>query len=230
MIVSHKHRFIFIKTAKTAGTSIEFALATLCGPDDIITPVSRKEEERRGDAGARNWEIAEKDRPWTYPIARLFGRHPKWSGAQFYNHMGATRVKALIGGKIWNSYYKVAVERNPWDREVSNYFFRTRRDHPKPEFRDWVLDPAQHHLLKNFHAYSIDGKVAVDKIIRYENLKTEFADFVHKLGVEEVPELPWQKSGLRPSGVPYRSYYDDATRARVAELYEREIKLLGYEF
>jgi hypothetical protein len=39
MIVSHRHRFIFIKTHKTAGSSMEMALAPLCGPDDIVTPM-----------------------------------------------------------------------------------------------------------------------------------------------------------------------------------------------
>ena len=37
MIVSHKHKFIFFKTRKTAGSSIQVALAKHCGEDDIIT-------------------------------------------------------------------------------------------------------------------------------------------------------------------------------------------------
>ena len=40
MIASHQHRFIFLKTRKTAGTSVEIALSKVCGPDDIITEIS----------------------------------------------------------------------------------------------------------------------------------------------------------------------------------------------
>ena len=37
MIISHKHKFIFFKTRKTAGSSIQVSLAKYCGEDDIIT-------------------------------------------------------------------------------------------------------------------------------------------------------------------------------------------------
>ena len=40
MIVSHKYKFIFIKTRKTAGTSIEYNLSKYLGKEDIITPTS----------------------------------------------------------------------------------------------------------------------------------------------------------------------------------------------
>ena len=46
MIISHKHKFIFIKTRKTAGTSIELFLSRFCGPEDIITPFQSPENER----------------------------------------------------------------------------------------------------------------------------------------------------------------------------------------
>ena len=58
MIVSHEHRFIFLKTKKTAGTSLELALSQLCGPDDVITPLAPTDEAlRAGGRGAQNWRL-----------------------------------------------------------------------------------------------------------------------------------------------------------------------------
>jgi len=37
VIASHRHRFVFVKTRKTAGTSLEIALSRHCGPDDVVT-------------------------------------------------------------------------------------------------------------------------------------------------------------------------------------------------
>lgn len=47
MIISHQHRFIFVKTLKTAGTSIEVFLSGLCGRDDVVTPFTSRNRGMR---------------------------------------------------------------------------------------------------------------------------------------------------------------------------------------
>ena len=47
MIISHKHKFIFIKTFKVSGTSMEIALSRHIGGKDILTPLNLERERER---------------------------------------------------------------------------------------------------------------------------------------------------------------------------------------
>ena len=43
---------------------------------------------------------------------------------QYYNHISTTEVFDCIGPKIWNSYFKFCVDRNPYDKTMSLYYIR----------------------------------------------------------------------------------------------------------
>ena len=40
MIISHRHEFIFVKTPKTAGSTLQYALSKVCGEKDVVTEMS----------------------------------------------------------------------------------------------------------------------------------------------------------------------------------------------
>ena len=92
MIVSHAHKFIFLKTKKTAGTSIELALSTLCGDEDVITPLTEIDEAKR-DRRQRRAELAAAWLVGHRPAAFFKRRCFKFTAADygFYNHMPAAR-------------------------------------------------------------------------------------------------------------------------------------------
>ena len=56
MILSHKHRFISLKTQKTGGTSVELALRELCGTEDIVAPLPLEDRDSE-EALAQNYEF-----------------------------------------------------------------------------------------------------------------------------------------------------------------------------
>ncbi|HBR26134.1 MAG TPA: chondroitin 4-O-sulfotransferase [Rhizobiales bacterium] len=227
MILSHKHRFIFLKTKKTAGTSIELALCQICGPDDIITPITAVDEALRTGLGPQNWRRHgwfKSPRPiWK---RRWFKIGPPDYG--YYNHMSAAEVASYMGPAIWNSYFKFAFDRNPWDRQVSHYHFR-HRGKARPASFAHFLDHDRRARLNNYEIYSIDGLPALDFLGRYENLVADFEHVLQILGIDQKIELPRAKSSFRPAR-PYQEYYDERTRALVANWYQNEIKLLGYSF
>jgi hypothetical protein len=157
---------------------------------------------------------------------QLFKRESK----QFYNHIPATEVKALVDDEVWNSYYKFCIERNPWDRCISLYYWRYKSE-PRPPISEFIeSDIPQLLKKKGYEVYTIDGGLAVDKICRFENLSEELEEVRKKVGIPEKLELPRAKSKFRKDKRDYREIFGEADKARIADLFHDEINLFGYEF
>jgi hypothetical protein len=234
MIISHEHKFIFLKTRKTAGTSVELALRLLCGPSDIIAPIGATEEALQEAAqfqGRRpqNWCV----HGWWESPRPFFRRY--WFQVNpgdygFYNHIPAKQARALLNDeKVWRSYFKFAFERNPWDRQVSAYHYRYRRAKRRPSFTAY-MHRKRRAWINNYEIYSIDGEVCVDFVGRFENLAADLRKALKEVGVNFDQELPRAKANFRRSKGNYRDYSDAETRGIVNDWYAPEIRLLAYEF
>jgi hypothetical protein len=227
MIVSHRHRFIFVRTRKTAGTSVEIALSKFCGPDDIITRDTDDALRRElGYPGPQN----DFGIPWSaYTFddwRRLLLRRAR---ARFKNHMTAARIRALVGEKVWRSYFKFASERDPWDKAISLYYWRTRDEQPRPPLLQF-LEQVGARSLSNAHIYMIDGRPAVDRIITYERLSEQLDEIRLRLSLPEPLSLPRAKSTHRAERSCYSELLGPAERSIIDATCHREIELLGYRF
>jgi hypothetical protein len=224
LILSHRHRFIYIKTRKTASSSVEVVLIDSCGPEDVITPPWEQ---------ARNYRLSHPLVPKRPLMKRLLFKPVKWSSPSlgFFAHIPAWRVRAYIGEEVWNSYFKFTFERNPWDRQVSDYLYwtkrRTRRGKGAVTFDQYLRKKAT--KLDNYDLYAMNGEVVVDFIGRYESLALDLARALRQVGLAVPASLPHLNSSNRMNR-DYRSFYSDYTRRLVADWYKREIDLFGYEF
>jgi len=208
VIISHKHKFIFIKTNKTAGTSIEIALSKFCGPDDIITPIDAKDEEIRQEFGYRG--------PQNYD--------------GFYNHISAKEIKDKIDATVWDGYFKFCVERNPWDRFISFYYFKNPVE-PRPELHAYVDDPVVYNLKKyGYHNYTINNEIVVDKICLYENLNEDLKEVSKLLKLSDTLTLPNAKGGFRKDKRPYQEVLNKSIKEKIAKIFSEEIALFEYQF
>jgi hypothetical protein len=232
MIISHRHRFIYLKCRKVGSTSVEMALADLCGPDDIVTPLDG--EKTRPNAQRQvNWQNHEVPRanwPLRGRILVALGMSPRAAGVELFNHIRAASLRRLIGADVFDGYTKIAIERNPWDREVSNYFFHHPKPEGRPSFEEFVRFHSRKKPIDNFDIYSIRGRIVADPILRHERLAEDFAALMQRLGQTDVPELPRARSHQRPDKGSYRDYYTAETRDIVGRLYAREIRAFRYEF
>ena len=231
MIVSHKHRFIYIKTYKTASTSMEAALSEICGPEDIVTPTSEQLMRTRASGRAQNYRLDHPLVPKRPLWRRLLGRPERFyhPSVGYYEHMPAWRVKAYLGDEIWSRYYKFTFERNPWDRQVSWYYYKTKSKERRPSFDAFLADKRR-AWVENYDLYTIDGALCVDYVGRYESLTEDFNKAMQQIGLEGKVALSPSNRSPDHGNREYRTYYDDRTRALMGEWYAREIAAFGYEF
>lgn len=229
MIVSHRKKFIFVKTAKTAGSSLEVFLSRHCGPEDIVTPLSPAEEGHhpRNHDGLFNplpEIMASRFRSWPETKRGLALRSP------FYSHLPARIARCRLGDEVWNSYYKFTVERNPWDKTLSHhammsalkpggmtlpeYFNKGKFCHNAPIYTDWD-----------------DRTVMVDRFIRYDRLNEDLRE------VCELLEIPFagfltekSKASYRSDRRHYREVFTPEQADRVRNAFRQEIELHGFEF
>lgn len=231
MIICHKYKFIFLKTNKTAGTSIEIALSRICGSDDVITPISAEDEVLRQSLGARgpqhyfapilDYSLGD----WKRTICK--GERKK----RFYSHMSACEIKALLAPEIWCNYYKFCFERNPWDRLISLYYWRNRRKVVMPSLSDYIDSGEMNRMKKRGReVYTIDGVPIVDRLCRYERLDEELDEVRRHLGIPESLELPRAKSSLRKDRRNFREILSADDAEKIRRMFWEEIDELGYTF
>lgn len=228
MIISHKNKFIFIKTRKTAGTSIEIALSQICGHADVLTPINLVDEDNRRELGGKppqNYEI-----PFKYygydDWLRLGARRKR---KQFRNHNTAAEVKDNIDPEIWDSYYKFCFDRNPYDKVVSHFFWLGGFE--KFGSLDNYVRLGNLGLIKGYDAYSINGVVAVDDVFRFEDLPRSLAAISARLGLQEHLALPTKraKSNTRVGAVHYDEVLEAEQKQLISTVFAREISYMGYE-
>jgi hypothetical protein len=229
MIVNHKHQFIFFKTKKTASTSLEIALSRFCDKSDIISPLSEEEEEKRFEfAGlrAQNYRCP----PWDYTLYDAL--RCIWYGylKGFYDHISAAESKEILGEAIWNSYYKFAVDRNPWDKVISFYYWSAgyqRHD----SIKQFLIAEKVHHL-SSFDQLTINGVLAVDEILRYEELEVQLPLLTSRLNLETDLLLPEYraKGEFRKDRRHYREVLTSEEAEMISRMFAREIYLMKYVY
>ncbi|MCO6442399.1 MAG: sulfotransferase family 2 domain-containing protein [Nitrococcus mobilis] len=218
MLISYKHRFLFVHIAKTGGTSIRAALRPY----------------RWG------W-------PYSMPLALCslmsqMTRPRHILGIKFPRHAKAIAAQEMLPGAFYESLFKFTVVRNPWDLQVSSYHhlccehpqvldgvssfeaFLERKLDPQ-RGREDLLDVSQE--LQSDYVVDLRGNLIVDYIARYERLKADFTEICHRIGIARPPLPHLRQARARKA---YRDYYSAKARALVARHYAADLDRFGYSF
>jgi hypothetical protein len=217
MLLSVKHRFLFVHIAKTGGTSVRASLQKLRWRD-----------------------------PWYWAMF-LCSRFSHLSGhriaTKLPRHAKIVAAKELLPKDFFDELFKFAFVRNPWDLQVSS-FHHIRRERPQylggmkdfDSFLRWKLDlerPYQYHAdisieLQSDYLIDLHGNLVVDFIGRYERLEEDFSTACRRIGVSP-PNLAHKRQATDRQK-DYRGYYSDHTAELVAHRFKQDIEMLGYRF
>ncbi|MEX5730248.1 hypothetical protein Ga0609869_003601 [Rhodovulum iodosum] len=204
-MISRKHKTIFVHIPKAAGQSVEHVFLQECGLDwDSRAPLLLRRNDDRSQGPTR--------------LAHLYAREYVACG-----HV--TQAE-------FDSYFKFAIVRNPYDRLLSEYRYRNPRRTPlwwfllKPWRDDWK-DPVRHRVPQVRFLHDGQGRLLVDRVIRFERL------------AEEMPEVFERALGQRRA-LPARNVSDkrpDLARKGLSRLhrwiirwrYAEDFRVLGYD-
>lgn len=205
MLVSHSHKFILIKTHKTAGSSIEEYLKPFCEQNGIIE--TRKynshwpAREIKKLVGEEVWsaytKICPVRNPWDKMVSLYFWRRRKrpWS----------FHLKRLLRGETFYT---------PEQRLSFEKYIKSRGN-------GCNIDREKMFITHEWEDYFF---------IRFEHLHDDLNALADHLDIPyKEKNLPKEKVGYRPNK-EYREYYTPETRAIVARAFQPEIEKFGYEF
>lgn len=242
MIYLRQQNLIFLKTRKTASTSIEVALSANAGEGDILTPLAGQAEVMRLKApyrSAQNWARS-KDTEAAYikhvrkgrgkgVLKALHGRRMDAlmdRDRLFANHMPAARARAALGGSAFDRATKIAAVRHPFEVIVSFAWMNHDPSRPFAESVDKVLalDVPMNHEI-----YEVGGKPVAQHFVRYEHLKDDLAALEARFDLQLLEHLPLTKHKLRQDKSPARAQLTGAQQRDIQLRYWPEFERFAYD-
>lgn len=231
MIISRRHRFVFLRTRQTDCARGEVALSPLCGPDDMLRPLEPSYELLRRDLGIVPRHYAR------WPFALLTGtpfnvhgpaRRPSrgrdhWGLRRFPPFPSARMVARALGPRLWSESLSFAVARDPLDRLAHAY------DDALAAGRCADVAPffAAGLPLPNAAVFGDRGELAIDGLLRFDHLAEDLATVCTRLGLDHRGWLPRSTQADRASRQPWWAVFTDAQIEHAVRFYADDYRIMA---
>lgn len=203
-MINHQYHCVFVHIPKTAGKSINrfFGMEWQKHKD-----LSRYANELEPQVFARYFKFAIVRNPWD----RLL------SDYNFQKKKNAPANQKLF-----------AVDDRGQSRRFRDWVETAlfKPDHYEPRRWGAEVSPGIHRWSPQVDWISLDGKIAVDCVLRLERLQKDFEKVCRVLG-RPSGELPCRNWKFH---LHYSHYYDEATQRLVGDYYAKDIEAFGYRF
>ena len=155
-------------------------------------------------------------------------------------HLTALEIRQEMGHDKFNGYYKFAFVRNPWDRMISEFFWRKLRPKRRQfeslaQMLDFQLkgkavedDRNRHFLPQTAFLLDDNGESLMDFTGRFESLNADFRQVSEAMKLGITRSLPKLNPSKRTAD--YQQHYDEETEEMVRVLYRSDIDFFNYQF
>ena len=177
-------------------------------------------------------ELCKRSQDAVLPKHKMYGQH--WTAL-------AVRDEYVKNPDKWNSYFKFAFVRNPWDREVSFYAFKKGHGAKKglqkkdtDKFKKFVMTYTDSPCWK----FVTDNEYnqIIDFVGRYETLQEDFNKICNRLNWDNII-LPIKLQSKYRTGHHYTEFYlkkngeyDEELIEMVHEKWKKDVELFNYIF
>lgn len=230
MLVSHKHKFIFFKSVKTASTSTFAFFTPYCLPQNLKESYDFTRRPLKRHLGF-------------FEEGLIGDKNPNKELHEHERHVKPRKIKNLLDKidlKIWKTYFKFVNIRNPWDMVVSRYFFHKNYVSPEKNINFVVFVKNLYEnqfIIGNEKAtcrdmYTLNKEYICDFHIRYENLMGDIEKVCDICNIKNynIENLQNFNSEFRKNKKNYQLMYNDETKKLVEKMYIKDIEKFKYEF
>lgn len=249
MIISHKYKFIFIKTLKVSGTSMEIALSRNLGNKDVITPLNiedeilryrltkilpknyslNKSDEIRYSNYIKNLSKKKLSKKKLDLLEKEKDKNGFYKKVNFYNHISAQQIKKKVQYETWKSYFKFTIERHPYDKVISFMYFANRFK-KIPNLKKEIDKTIKLKKYLNYPLY-LDKKkqIMVNYIVNYNSLKKDIKYLEKKINLDIGKYYLRTKNYTRKRGIHYSKILTLKQKMRIYNDTKIEFRIMKYK-
>lgn len=249
-IISFSRKFVFLKTRKVAGTSVEALVRPYLGEADIVPAVTPRDEFYCASRGAfsRNY-LASSANERKYTELVLQKRFE--DAANFLqtcrkrasSHMTYRQIQKVLENRRHKieDFWIFTIDRHPYDWLLSTILYDNssynRSGCALSERNSNDVNSAAKNYLRrpgvdqkiNWPMYAQGDRILVNRVFRYEGLREELAanlldEFIPECNIAEMPELKTNKCGFFGESI-----FSDEVKREAQRVFAPVFRNLGYQ-